>query len=174
MSKLDLLLLARLFHIVASTLWAGAAILIAAFLMPAIRAAGPGGGAVMRQLTVVRKLPEILASVGIVAILSGCYLYWVASGGLQSAWIHSRTGSIYSLGAVAALIAAFIGIGINIPRAKRMGAIAASLHASGAQPTEEQSKILSGLALRIARGTRVVAVLLGIAAATMAVARYLP
>jgi uncharacterized membrane protein len=70
MSKFDLLLLARLLHIVATTLWAGAAILIAGFLMPAIRAAGPGGSAVMRQLTVVRKLPEILATVGIVAILS--------------------------------------------------------------------------------------------------------
>jgi hypothetical protein len=65
MSKFDLLL-----HIVATTLWAGTAILIAGFLMPAIRAAGPGGSAVMRQLTVVRKLPEILATVGIVAILS--------------------------------------------------------------------------------------------------------
>lgn len=174
MSKFDLLLLARLLHIVATTLWAGAAILIAGFLMPAIRAAGPGGGAVMRQLTVVRKLPEILATVGIVAILSGCYLYWVASGGLQSAWVHSRAGSIYSLGAVASLIAAFIGIGINIPAANRMGAIVASQHASGAPPTAEQSKILSGLALRVARGTRAVALLLGLAAATMAVARYLP
>ena len=41
MSELDLLLLARFLHIVAGTIWAGGAILIAAFLMPAIKAAGP-------------------------------------------------------------------------------------------------------------------------------------
>ena len=173
LSEFDLLLLARLLHIVASTIWAGAAILIAGFLLPAIRAAGPGGASVMRELTLVRKLPEILATIGIVAILSGGYLYWIASGGLRSAWLHSWTGSIYTLGAVASLIAAFIGIGINIPTANRIGALAATLHSSGAQPTAEQSKILSGLALRVARGTRAVAVLLAIAAATMAVARYL-
>jgi len=173
MSNIDLLLIARVLHVVAATVWAGAAILIAGFVMPAIRGAGPAGAAVMRQLSVVRRVPETLAAIGIVAIASGAYLYWIASGGLQAAWLHSRSGSAYTLGAAASLIAAFVGICINIPAAKRMGALAETVQKTRVLATAEQTKILSGLARRIARGTSAVAVLLVIATAAMAVARYL-
>ena len=172
MSQLDVLLLARFLHILAGTIWAGGAILIAVFLMPAIKAAGPAGAPVMRELTVVRKLPQILAMTAVVAIVSGAYL-WTVSGGLRAAWLTTWSGLVYTVGALAALIAATIGMGINIPAANRMGALAATLHASGNQPAAEQAKILSKLALRIARGTRAVAVLLAIATTAMAIARYL-
>ncbi|HTV95864.1 MAG TPA: DUF2269 family protein [Steroidobacteraceae bacterium] len=174
MSELDLLLIARVLHVVASTLWGGGAILIAAYLLPAIRAAGPAGSAVMRQLTVVRKLPEALAAIGIVAIVSGGYLYWVDSRGLQASWLASGCGLAYAAGGLASLAAAAIGLGINIPTANRMGSLAQALHASGAPPTPEQSQILGRFAVRIARGTRAVAVLLALAVTAMAVARYLP
>ncbi len=41
MAELHLLLTVRALHILASMIWAGGAILIAAFIMPSIKAAGP-------------------------------------------------------------------------------------------------------------------------------------
>jgi len=174
MPDLDLLILARLLHVVAGTFWSGSAILLAGFLLPAVKAAGSAGAPVMRQLTAVRKLPEILLATAAVAIASGAYLYWIASGALQATWLYSWSGSVYTFGALAALTAFMVGIGINIPSANRMGALMAKLHASGEQPTTEQSRMLSRLALRLVRGNRAVAVLLIAATAAMAVARYLP
>jgi len=174
MSDSTVFLLARVLHIVASTVWSGAAILIACFVMPAVQAAGPAGAAVMRQLTVVRKVPLVLALVAVLAVLSGFYLYWTTSGGLRPAWLHTATGSSYTAGAAAAMVAIVIGAGINIPAANRMGAIAATIQTAGGQPTAAQSEILKGLALRVIRGTRAVAVLLAVATAAMAAARYLP
>jgi uncharacterized membrane protein len=174
MSDSTVFLLARVLHIVASTAWTGAAILIACFLMPAVQAAGPAGAAVMRQLTVVRKVPLVLAIVAGLAVLSGSYLYVIASGGLRTAWLHTATGASYTAGAAAALAALVIGAGINIPAANRMGAIAARMQATGAQPTAAQSEILKRLALRVIRGTRAVAILLAGATMAMAAARYLP
>ena len=174
MPDLDMLILARFLHVVAGTIWSGGAILIAAFVIPAVRAAGPAGAPVMRELTVVRKLPEILLAMAVVVIASGAYLFWIVSDGLRATWLYSRSGSIYTLGALATIIAFLVGIGINIPSANRMGALAATVRASGDQPTPEQTRILARLALRVARGTRAAAVLLAIATAAMSVARYLP
>lgn len=174
MSDSTVFLLVRVLHVVASTVWSGAAILIACFVMPAVQAAGPAGAAVMRQLTVVRKVPLVLAIVAVLAVLSGVYLYWTASGGLRTVWFHTATGVSYTTGAAAAMVASAIGIGINIPAANRMGAIAATIQTTGGQPTSAQSEILNVLALRVIRGTRAVAVLLAVATAAMAAARYLP
>ena len=174
MPDLDLVILARLLHVVAGTFWSGSAILLAGFLLPAVRDAGTAGAPVMRQLTAVRKLPQILLATAAVAIASGAYLYWVVSGALQASWLYSWSGSVYTLGALAALMAFIVGIAINIPSANRMGALMAKVHAGGAPPTTEQSKTLSRLALRLAHGNRAVAVLLVAATAAMAVARYVP
>jgi uncharacterized membrane protein len=76
-------LLVRLLHVLTGVVWAGAAILIAGHLMPAVRAAGAGGAAVMKQLTVVQRLPAKLALLGITAIASGGYLLWIESAGLS-------------------------------------------------------------------------------------------
>jgi len=167
------LLLARALHVVAGTIWAGAAIVIAVYILPATRAAGTAGSAVLRELTVVRRVPEVLLALALVTIVSGIYLFGVASGGFQSAWLHSRPGMGYSLGGASALIAFVIGSTVNIPTARRIGALAAQLQASGAPPTPEQANTLRRLSLRLLQGTRAVAVLVSIATTLMALARYL-
>jgi len=106
----------------------------------------------MKQLTVVQRLPIKLAVLAVTTIASGAYLLWVQSAGLNSHWLYSGPGITYSVGALATLLAAVIGFGINVPTANRMGALAA----------------------RIASGTRGVALLLIVATAAMAIARYIP
>jgi hypothetical protein len=167
-------LLIRLLHVLTGVVWVGGAILIAGHLMPAVRAAGAGGAAVMKQLTVVQRLPAKLALLGITAIASGGYLLWIESAGLSSNWISTGPGITYCVGAIATLLAAIIGIGINIPAANRMGALAAAVNARAQGATPDENQTLGRLAARIAGGTRVVALLLVLATASMAVARYIP
>ena len=128
----------------------------------------------MKQLTVVQRLPAKLALLGITAIASGGYLLWIESAGLSSKWMSTGPGITYCVGAIATLLAAIIGFGINIPAANRMGALAAAVHARAEGATSDENQTLGRLAARIARGTRAVAMLLVLATASMAVARYLP
>lgn len=167
-------LMVRLLHVLTGVVWAGAAILIAGHLMPAVRAAGAGGAAVMKQLTVVQRLPVKLAFVGITTIASGGYLLWLESAGLSSNWMSTGPGITNCVGAIATLLAAIIGFGINIPAANRMGALAAAVHSRPEGATSVENQTLVRLAARISRGTRVVALLLLLATASMAVARYIP
>jgi uncharacterized membrane protein len=165
-------LLVRLVHVVSATLWVGGAVVVAGFVAPAIRAAGPAGGPVMRQLTEVRRLPYVLAGSGVIAILSGTYLMWVLAAGSLPNWIQTRSGQIYSLGAACAFVAAVIGLGFNIPTANRLGALAASMRNAGEVPATAQPDLLRRLGLRLATGTRLAAILLILATAAMATARY--
>ena len=173
MSDSASLLLARALHVVAGTIWAGGAVLITLYILPAARAAGPAGSVVLRELTAVRRLPEVLLGLAVVTIISGIYLLGVASGGFQSVWLYSGPGVGYLLGGAAALAAFAIGSAINIPTARRIGVLATRVQSSGAPPTPEQEKLLRRLSLRLLQGTRAVAALVAIATTLMALARYL-
>ncbi len=167
-------LLIRLFHVLAGVFWAGGAILLAWHVMPAVRASGAGGAAIMKQLTVVQRLPLKLVVAAITTLVSGGYLMWVESGGLNSAWLLTGPGITYSAGAIATLLAAIIGFCMNIPAAIRMGALAATVAARPGGGTPEEAQTLGRLAALIARGTQSVASLLIVAVGAMAVARYVP
>jgi hypothetical protein len=102
-----------------------------------------------KQLTVVQRLPVKLAFLGITAIASGGYLLWIESAGLGSNWISTGPGITYCVGAIATLLAAIIGFGINIPAANRMGALAAAVHARAEGATSDENQTLGRLAARI-------------------------
>jgi hypothetical protein len=97
---------------------------------------------------------------------------WALAAGSFSNWIRSGPWQIYSLGALCALIAAAIALGINIPTANRLGSLAAALRDARGAPTAAQSDLLRRLNARLARGTRIAAILLILATAAMATARY--
>ena len=164
--------LMRCVHVLTGSIWAGAAILIALYILPAARAAGPGGAAVLRELTAVRKLPQTLLAVAALAILSGIYLVWLASTGSHG-WFASRVGLGYTFGGVAALIAFLIGALINIPTANRIGALTRAAQATSGGITPEHKEMLRRLTVRLLWGTRAVAILVFVATAVMGVARYL-
>jgi hypothetical protein len=173
MSDIAPLLVARVVHIVASTIWVGGAILVAVFVLPAARASGPAGAAVLRELTAVRRLPEVLLGLGALTLASGAYLLWVASSGLKPEWFHSPAGWSYTLGAAVALLASLIGLLINIPTARRIGKLTNEVKASGTAPTVAQAQMLQRRTQWLLRGTRAVATLIAASSALMAVARYL-
>jgi len=166
--------LLRIAHIVSGAVWVGSIVFIAAFLAPTIRKVGAPGGAVMGHLTQVRFLPQWLLAAGLVTLLSGLALYWHVSGGLQTAWVHSGTGTFFTIGATLAILAIILGVTVNSPTAKRVGAIMAARSAAGGPPSSEELGQIQALQIRLARATVAAAVLLVGATMAMAVARYIP
>jgi hypothetical protein len=77
------LILLRLIHIGSGVFWAGTAIMIAAFLEPTVRAAGPEGGRFMQQLTGQSRFSLSMSLSALLNALSGPLLYWPLSEHLR-------------------------------------------------------------------------------------------
>jgi len=163
----------RLIHILAGAFWVGAIIFMTVFLMPTLRAIGPAGGPVMQQLVQVRRLPIYMMGAPLLTVLSGVTLYWRDSNGIDSAWLHSGTGRMFGLGGLLAIVAVVLGMTIVSPSAKRMGALAAAIQGAGRPPSPEQVAEVQQLQSRLSGFMAVVMVLVVLAAATMAIARYM-
>jgi hypothetical protein len=166
--------LLRVVHIVAGAFWVGAVTLLAFVVLPAVMALGPAGGSFMEQVTRVRKLPVILNLVIVLNILSGVALYWRDSGGFSAAWIRTGTGMTFGLGGILGIAVAILGAAVNAPAGIRLGALAGEIRASGGPPTAAQQAEVARLQNRLKNAAVVAAVVLLVATALMAVARYVP
>ena len=93
-----LLLIVRALHIVVGALWAGGIVVVAGFVIPSIMAAGPAGGAVMKEIVQVRKLPPFMMALGVLTLLSGVGLFWSDAHGNEN-FVHSPFGRAISTGA---------------------------------------------------------------------------
>ncbi|HLB08721.1 MAG TPA: hypothetical protein VK617_04255 [Gemmatimonadaceae bacterium] len=174
MNGMSVFLLARFIHVVAGVIWAGALIFIPWFVLPAIRATGPAGGTFMQQIVRVQKLPLYLMTLMALTILSGLSLFWLNVRASGEAWMHTGPGRTFSLGGALAILAALLGIVVNMPTAGKMSAISASVQASGAPPSAAQAAELARLQNRLNRAGQAAAVLVLLAVACMGVARYIP
>lgn len=167
------LLFLRLVHIVLGVFWVGSVTFIALFLMPSLRGAGPASGAVMQQLTQIRRLPLWLMAASILTLLSGIGLYWHDSAGFSSStWLGSGQGRMLGLGGVLAITASVVGMAVNNPAAKQLGALTAGVQAAGRPPSPDEAAAIQRLQARLASAGLFVAVLLLLATAAMALARY--
>ena len=166
-----LFLLARFLHVLAGVGWAGAVIFIAWILLPAIRSAGPSGGAVMQQL---KRLPVYLMVLAILTILSGLTLFWLDARALGEAWMHTGPGRTFAAGGALGILTAIIGMAVNTPAAKKLGMLIGSIQATGKPPAPEQAAEIGRLQNRLYRATQITAVLLVLAVICMGVARYIP
>lgn len=166
-----LILTLRLVHILAGTLWVGIAAFNPFFLMPALQEAGPEAGKVMIVLQ-RRGLMTLLPVLALFNIVSGLGLLWLVSGRSPD-FFTSPAGHTLSMGAALALVAFVIGIAVTRPAMLRAGTTMQSL--SPATPADERARMMDEvqrLRSRGARSAQVVAVLLLLAAALMAVWRY--
>ncbi|MGQ0539553.1 MAG: hypothetical protein ACT4R6_11435 [Gemmatimonadaceae bacterium] len=166
-----LLVLMRLVHVLLGVFWVGTMISNAVFLVPAFREAGPDGAKVAAAL-MRRRFMDVMPAVGILTILSGAWLYWKVSLGFQPAYMRSAVGMTYGWGALAAIVA--FAIGMAVVRPSMLRAAALSQTAAAAAPSERDAQLATAQRLR-ARGAKagaIVALLLVLAAAAMAVGRY--
>jgi len=167
------LLFLRLVHIVLGVFWVGGATFVALLLMPSLRAVGPAGGAVMQQLAQVRRMPQWFMAASILTLLSGIGLYWHDSAGFSSStWLGSGPGQMFGLGGVLAIAASVVGMAVNSPTARQLGALTAGVQAAGRPPSPDEAAAIQRLQARLASAAWLVAVLLLLATAAMALARY--
>lgn len=167
-----LIMLLRIFHIVAGALWFGAAISYLFFFKPSVKAIGPAGPQFMQNLAGRRKYPLFMVSTSLLTVLAGGILYWFSSGGFNAAWIASGPGIGFTIGSLAALVAFLVGnFGIG-PTSAQLGALGQEIGASGGSPSPEQISTLQALEKKLSRAELIDFVMLVIAMVTMATARY--
>jgi uncharacterized membrane protein len=165
-------LLLRLIHILGGIFWVGAAFVAAGFLVPAVRATGREGGQFMQYVMQKRRLPVFLGVAMVLTVLSGFALFARLAAASGGAWASSRSGIGYGIGGAAAVLGALVGAVVNGSAGRRMAAIGERARDTGSPPPEQQGEI-ERLQARIAVGSRMTAGLLAIAAAAMAISRYL-
>ena len=164
----------RIVHILVSAMWVGTVLFVASFLLPAAKAIGPAGAAMMQELMIARRLPTYILSSGLLTVLSGLALYWNDSAGFSSPWMSSGPARTFGLGAVFGLVTLVLGVTINAPTAKKLAKLGAAIKGSAAPPTAEQSREMQRLGDRLRGAMNAAAVLLVLAITCMAVARYVP
>ena len=165
------MVLLRLLHVGLGVFWVGAMIFNAAFLGPSIQDAGPDGAKVMAGL-MRRRFMVVMPVVGLITMLTGLWLFWRVSGGLQPAYVHSATGMTFATGGILAIVAFAIGLTVVRPSMLKAMAIGQSIAQTPAAEREAMMREAQRLRARATSAGRLVAVLLGLAAAAMAVARY--
>jgi hypothetical protein len=166
------LLVARLVHVVLGIFWGGALIFTAVFLLPSVRDAGPDGGKVVAGL-MRRRFLDVIPVVAILTVLSGFWLYWRVSLGFSHEYMKSPPAMAYGLGGAAALVALSLGLGVVRPSILRAAALAQAATAGPAAERQAGMAAADELRARAGRASRYVAGLLAVAAACMAVGRYL-
>jgi hypothetical protein len=167
---LHLIAALRAFHVLAGALWVGGAFINVMFVLPAIQATGPGGGAVMRQL-VVRRMPQVINAIMGINLLSGIALYAWASSGFHASWMATPSGAGFTVGAALALASTFYSLLFVKPVITRIGALGAAIGAG--PPAPAQASEMLALQARLRRIGMTGIWLLLLATVAMSVARYL-
>jgi uncharacterized membrane protein len=161
----------RVVHIGAGIFWVGSATFLLVFVEPTVQALGPKAGPVMAHLNQVRKMPVVIAYSAILTITAGIWLYWRDTNGFDLDIITTSVGIGFTVGAIAAIIAFVIGLTMVRPRVERLGALAGAM--GSGSPTQEQVQEMGQLQGAL-RGISIFnEVLLVIAVAAMASARFL-
>ena len=159
------LIVLRFIHVVGGAFWVGTVLFVSFFLLPALSQTGPAMGQVMGALQ-RRGMMTVLPIVALLTILSGLRLMWITSAGFTAAYFSTPVGRTYAVAALAALLALLLGVFVARPAAAR----AAQLASSGSSPDAVAD--LERVRRRAAVVGTMITTLLLIAAAGMAVARY--
>lgn len=169
-----MIIVLRLAHILSGVFWVGSLLFVARILTPSLRDAGPAAaGALMVQLS-KRRMPIVMMVTAFITIASGVWLMMIVSAGAPGAWMRSGPGRTFSLGGALAIVTLVLGMAINAPTVKRIGSINQAAAKRGGPPTPDEAAQLQRLQTRLGLATQIVAILLVLATAAMAVARYVP
>jgi len=166
------LVVLRLLHITSSVFWAGSAIYLAAFVLPAVKSAGPEGGKFMQALARTNSLPMVMNIVSSISVVTGVLLVGKLSGDFSPNWFLSTHGMILLGGGLTALLSFTIGQTVNRPTVGKISALNKVIVAQGTAPNAEQIANLGALRMRLAIATNLIAWLLGFSVILMSMAKY--
>jgi uncharacterized membrane protein len=162
----------RLVHILAGAFWLGAAVTMFLFLQPTAAATVPESQRFMLYLLRNRRFSEVVLLAAILTGAAGAILFWRDTGGLQLASMTQPQGLAFSLGGVAGGLALLLFLFVGYPVGRRMIAVGSRLEAERRPPSEDEQRTLANAQRVLGRVGLTVLVLLVVAAAAMATARY--
>jgi len=162
----------RLVHIVSGAFWFGAALTMFLFLQPTAQATAPEGQKFMLHLLRNRRLSEVVLAAAVLTVGAGSILFWRDSGGLQLSWMSEPPGLGFTVGAAAAWVALLMFVIVGYPTGRRLVAIGDRLERETRPPTEEEQRTLAMSQRVLQRVGMAVLILLSVAIASMATARY--
>ncbi|MGD8404220.1 MAG: hypothetical protein PVJ21_11205 [Anaerolineales bacterium] len=164
-----LMIVLRLLHIISGVLWVGAGVIMFFFIGPTLGATADAGQKFAQHLMTQTRFTAVVTVSAILTVLAGASLYWIDSGGLTSAWMHSGAGLGFGIGAFFGLIGFVFGLLVgNIN-----GALAKLGMQLQGKPTPEQMAQIGALRKRLSVVSPINAYSLIIATLLMAIARYL-
>ena len=164
-----LMLVLRLLHIISGVLWVGAGVIMFFFIGPTLGATAEAGQKFAQHLMTRTRFTTVVIVSAFLTVLAGASLYWIDSGGLTSAWMHSGPGLGFGLGAGFGLLGLIFGLMVgnsNMALAKLGSQIQG-------KPTPEQLAQIGALQKRLSIVSPLNVYSLIIAALLMAIARYL-
>jgi hypothetical protein len=165
------ILVLRLVHILGGIFWVGSGLFTILFLMPALAASGPAAGKVMAGLQ-QRRLHIVMPIVALLTIASGLRLMWIMSAGFAPAYFASGVGRTFAWSGAAAIVSFLLAVGVARPASVRSMKLSASLATAADSAREAISAQLAGLQRRAMIASIIAVALVVLAAAGMAVARY--
>ena len=164
------LIVLRLIHILGGILWLGSGLFTLFFLQPAMTKAGPGAAGLIIANLQQRRMFTILPIVALLTILSGIRLMMIVSAGGPQ-WFQSPMGRTFSISGALAILSFLTAVLISRPATVRMGKLSQSSVPEGSGKETRDAQIRS-LQKRASWSTQIAIGLLILAAAGMAVARY--
>lgn len=161
----------RVIHIGAGVFWVGSAAFLLVFVEPTMHELGPQGGPFMTHMIEKRKLPVIISISAVITIAAGIWLYWRDTNGFDLDIITTSVGIGFTVGALAAIAAFVIGVGVVRPMVVRMGAMAGAM--AGGQPSPQQMEEMGTLQRKLRNLSIFNMGLLAVAVIAMSAASYL-
>ncbi len=165
MPNIELIVLARMVHVMAGVIWAGATFVLAAVIVP-IAARYRTEGAGRWTAMVAGRVGPISGISALLTVLSGSYLFATLHSNDSSA-----AGLVLKVGAVAAFLSLAIGFLIGRPTGQKLARLSEQ-QSPTAEPPADVLQRMSGLRLRAELSSRFTAALLGLAVLSMAGFRY--
>ena len=162
----------RLVHIVSGAFWFGAALTMFLFLQPTAQATAREGQTFMLHLLRNRRLTEVVLTAALLNVGAGSILFWRNSGGLQLSLMVEPSMLGFTVGAAAAWVGLLLFMFVGYPNGRRLVAIGDRLERETRPPTEEEQRTLAASQQMLKRVGITVLILLSVAIASMATARY--
>jgi hypothetical protein len=164
----------RLIHILSGAFWFGSVFSTFVFVQPTVLALGPEGQRVMVHVLRDRRFLDAVLGAALLTGIAGGILFLRDSSGLRPSFVFGASGIGFTVGGVAGLLALLTFVFVGYPTTRRVVAIGSRLEAEGRPPTAEEQALLVRSQRVLKPLGVVVLVLVTIAAAAMATARYWP
>jgi len=164
----------RLIHVLGGAFWLGAAVTLFVFLQPTAQATAPEGQRFMLHLLRNRRFSEVVLGAALLTGAAGAILFWRDTNGLELKLMLQPEHLGFTVGGAAGGVALLGFVFVGYPAGRRLIAIGSRLETERRPPHEDEQRILVTAQRTLSRVGATVLVLLVVAAAAMATARYWP